>query len=63
LILGFDSLLERNFSMLDSAISIKYMLAGYTVVLVLLPAYLASLVLRRRALKRKLEDLDDLSKK
>lgn len=48
--------------MLDSTISIKYMLAGYTVVLVLLPAYLASLVLRRRALKRKMEDLDELDK-
>ena len=49
--------------MLDTAISIKYMLAGYAGVLVLIPAYLASLVLRRRALKRKLQDLDELAKK
>jgi CcmD family protein len=49
--------------MLDTAISIKYMLAGYAVVLVLIPAYLVSLVLRRRALKRKLQDLEELAKK
>ena len=49
--------------MLDTAISIKYMLAGYGVVLVLIPAYLASLVVRRRALKRKLQDLEELGKK
>ena len=49
--------------MLDTAISIKYMLAGYAVVLILIPGYLASLVLRRRALKRKLQDLDELARK
>jgi CcmD family protein len=49
--------------MLDTVISIKYMLAGYAVVLILIPAYLASLVLRRRALKRKLQDLDELARK
>jgi CcmD family protein len=49
--------------MLDTAISIKYMLAGYAVVLVLIPAYLASLFVRRRALKRKLQDLEELAKK
>ena len=44
---------------LDPAISIKYMLAGYAVVLVIIPIYLASLVQRGRALKRKLRDLDE----
>jgi CcmD family protein len=47
--------------MLDTAISIKYMLAGYAVVLVLIQAYLASLVMRRRTLKRKLQDLEELA--
>ena len=48
---------------LNPLISIKYMIAGYAVVLVLLPAYLVSLVLRWRTLKRKLQDLDQLSGK
>lgn len=46
--------------MLDPTISIKYMIAGYTVVVVVLPVYLVSLVLRWRALKRKLHELEDM---
>ena len=49
--------------MLDPTISIKYMLAGYIVVLVVIPAYLASLFLRWRTQKRNLRDLDELKKK
>jgi hypothetical protein len=49
--------------MLDPTISIKYMLAGYAVVLVIIPAYLASLFLRWRAQKRILRDLDDMKEK
>ena len=46
---------------LDPLVSVKYMVAGYAVVLVILPVYLASLVLRWRTLKRKLQDLDKIS--
>ncbi|MGD0751168.1 MAG: hypothetical protein ABSA23_07135 [Anaerolineales bacterium] len=49
--------------MLDPTISIKYMVAGYVVVVVVIPAYLASLYLRWCALKRKLQDLDDVAEK
>ena len=49
--------------MLDPTISIKYMLAGYIVVLVVIPAYLASMFLRWRTQKRNLRDLDDMKKK
>ena len=49
--------------MLDPAVSIKYMLAGYAVVLVVIPAYLVSLFLRWRNQKRNLRDLDELKDK
>ena len=49
--------------MLDPIISIKYMLAGYAVVLVMIPAYIASLIVRWRTQKRLLHDLDDVKKK
>jgi hypothetical protein len=45
---------------LDPAISIKYMLAGYAVVLIVIPIYLTSLIIRWSALKRKLRDLDEV---
>jgi hypothetical protein len=48
---------------LDYTVSIKYMIAGYAVVLVLLPAYLISLVVRWRKLKRNFQDLEDMGKK
>ena len=49
--------------MLDPLVSIKYMLAGYAVVLVVIPAYLVSLLLRWRTQKRNLRDLDDMKTK
>jgi hypothetical protein len=49
--------------MLDPTVSIKYMLSGYAVVLVVIPAYIASLVLRWRAHQRSLRDLDELKEK
>ena len=49
--------------MLDPTISIKYMLAGYAVVLVVIPAYIVSLFLRWRTQKRNLRDLDELKDK
>ena len=49
--------------MLDTAISIKYMLAGYVSSWCSSRPTPASLVLRRRAPKRKLQDLDELAKK
>jgi len=49
--------------MLDPIISVKYMVAGYAVILVIIPAYLVSLLLRWRALKRRLQDLEDVAGK
>ena len=49
--------------MLDPVVSIKYMFAGYAVVLVVIPAYLVSLFLRWRTQKRNLRDLDELKVK
>ncbi len=49
--------------MLDPIISIKYMIAGYAVVLVVIPAYVASLFLRWRTQKRNLRDLDEMKGK
>ncbi len=49
--------------MLDPIISIKYMIAGYVVVVIIIPAYLVSLVLRWRSLKRRLQDLDNIAEK
>ena len=49
--------------MLDPVVSIKYMLAGYAVVLVIIPAYIVSLILRWRTQKRNLRDLDELKEK
>jgi hypothetical protein len=49
--------------MLDPIVSIKYMLAGYAVVLVIIPAYLVSLLLRWRTQKRNLRDLEEMKAK
>ena len=39
------------------------MIAGYAVVVVIMPAYLVSLLLRWRALKRKLQELEEVAGK
>lgn len=48
--------------MIPYAISIKFMIAGYTVILVILAVYLASLFLRWRRLKRDLRMLEGFKK-
>jgi Flp pilus assembly protein TadB len=45
------------------AVSIKYMFAGYATIFVVLMAYLVSLFLRWRKLKRDLQFLDELDSK
>ncbi len=49
--------------MLDYAVSMKYMLAGYVVILSILAIYLVSLVIRWRNLKRDMEVLKELQGK
>ncbi len=49
--------------MIPYAISIKYMIAGYAVIFVVLAVYLASLFLRWRNLKRDLQSLEETGKK
>ena len=49
--------------MLGYAISIKYMLAGYAVILVVLTVYIVSLFIRWRNLKRDLRALEVINKK
>jgi hypothetical protein len=49
--------------MLDFAVSMKYMLAGYVVILSILAIYLVSLVVRWRNLKRDMEVLEELQEK
>ena len=49
--------------MLDYAVSMKYMLAGYVVILSILAIYLVSLVVRWRNLKRDMEVLKELQGK
>jgi CcmD family protein len=49
--------------MIAYAVSIKYMLAGYTAIFIVLIAYLVSLFLRWRKLKRDLQDLEELNNK
>ena len=48
--------------MLNPAISIKYMIAGYAVIFTVLGIYLASLLVRWNTLKRDLKTLTDLKK-
>jgi hypothetical protein len=49
--------------MLEYAISIKYMLAGYAVILTVLALYIVSLFIRWRNLKRDLQTLKEIQKK
>jgi hypothetical protein len=46
--------------MLDYAISIKYMLAGYVVIITILAIYLISLFVRFRNLNRDLQNLQEI---
>jgi hypothetical protein len=48
--------------MIEYAISIKYMLAGYTVILTVLAIYIASLFIRWRTLKRDLQTFIEIQK-
>ena len=48
---------------LDPLVSVRYMVAGYAVVLIVISAYLASLLLRWRTLKRNLHDLEEMKAK
>ena len=49
--------------MLDHTISIQYMLGGYAAFSVLMIAYLISLVVRWRNLKKNMESLEEMQKK
>jgi CcmD family protein len=49
--------------MIPYAVSIKYMIAGYTVIFVVLAVYLASLFLRWRRLKQDLQTLAEIQEK
>ena len=48
--------------MIAYAISIKYMIAGYTAIFLVLGAYLVSLFLRWRKLKQDLRILEEMQK-
>jgi|BarGraIncu01121A_1022015.scaffolds.fasta_scaffold101378_2 hypothetical protein len=47
--------------MLGYAISIKYMFAGYAVILVVLAVYIVSFFIRWRSLKRDLHALEEIN--
>jgi hypothetical protein len=49
--------------MIPYALSIKYMVAGYSVIFFVLAVYLTSLILRWRNLKRDLQILKDIHDK
>jgi len=49
--------------MIEYAISINYMLAGYAVILSVLALYIVSLFIRWRNLKRDLQTLNEIQKK
>lgn len=49
--------------MIPYDVSIKYMIAGYAVILVILTVYVVSLLARWRNLKRDLKTLQDIDKK
>jgi CcmD family protein len=49
--------------MIAYAISIKYMVAGYTVIFIVLALYLISLFVRWKNLKRDLRILNEIQKK
>jgi len=46
--------------MIDYAISIKYMFAGYTVIFIVLAIYIVSLFIRWRNLKRDLQTIKEI---
>ena len=46
--------------MIAYAVSIKYMIAGYAVIFIVLAIYLASLLIRWKRLKVHLQTLEDL---
>jgi HAMP domain-containing protein len=48
---------------LDPAISVKYLVGGYTVFFAVFVFYLASLFARWRNLKRNLQSLEEIKKK
>jgi CcmD family protein len=48
--------------MIPYAVSIKYMIAGYAVIFLVLTAYLVSLIVRWQRLKRDLQTLEDLER-
>jgi Flp pilus assembly protein TadB len=48
--------------MIAYAVSIKYMLVGYTLFFIILAAYLASLIIRWHRLKRDLRTMKNLKK-
>ncbi len=47
--------------MIEYAISIKYMLAGYAVIFLVLTIYLVSLIIRWRRLNQEMQALKDLN--
>jgi hypothetical protein len=49
--------------MIEYATSMKYMLAGYSVILIVLAFYLISLFIRWRNLKRDLQTLEEIQQK
>jgi hypothetical protein len=49
--------------MLDYSISIRYMITGYSAILVVLFIYIASLYVRWRNLRRDLNSLEETGKK
>ncbi|MDP2995562.1 MAG: hypothetical protein Q8N46_10635 [Anaerolineales bacterium] len=49
--------------MIEYATSIKYMLAGYAVILTVLALYIVSLFIRWRNLKRDFQTLKEIQKK
>jgi hypothetical protein len=49
--------------MIPYDVSIRYMVGGYSVILIILFVYLASLILRWRKLKRDMQVLEELDKK
>ena len=48
--------------MIPYSVSIKYLTAGYTTILIVLAAYLVSLFLRWRRLKREMKVLKELDR-
>lgn len=49
--------------MIPNAVSIKYMLAGFTAIFLILAIYLVSLFVRWRRLKRDIQTLEELEER